>query len=433
MRSNDYVDKQLKISEIRTRKLFSIFDINNNVLTAIKENIESQGYDTAFPIVLWGHTVIDGHTRLKAAEMAGIKDIPILQKKFSNKQEALEYAIHNQRDRRNMTEGELLRCIKRLDKREERGGDHGNQYTGGKNLISNFAKSEPSRNRTASILGIGRSKVSDARTVLDSEDEEIQEQVKSGEKSISAAAKEIRGQQRQKQKEQKTISTFNQVNENIEWAKWSWNPVTGCNHGCQYCYAKNIANRFFDHGFAPHFYPERLSAPKNTKMPKGKENEIGWKNVFVCSMADLFGDWIPDEQINQVLHSVKENPQWKYLFLTKNPERYLEFEFPHHCGLGATADTQERADKALKVFKTLNHPIKFLSCEPLMEQIELSNPKAIHWLIIGGRSQSSGMPEGQPEWNWVENLLAQARHARLTVYFKPNLTVRPKEYPKELL
>ncbi|MBF0524736.1 MAG: DUF5131 family protein [Deltaproteobacteria bacterium] len=87
--------------------------------------------------------------------------------------------------------------------------------------------------------------------------------------------------------------TFNATNDNIEWAKWTWNPVTGCLHGCKYCYARDIANRFFgEYKFSPHFYPERLSAPANTTIPVKRINEPGIKNVFVCSMADLFGEWV---------------------------------------------------------------------------------------------------------------------------------------------
>lgn len=215
---------------------------------------------------------------------------------------------------------------------------------------------------------------------------------------------------------------FNETNENIEWARWTWNPVTGCKHGCQYCYARDIANRFYDEKFEPTFRPERLEAPYNTNL-NGKQN-----NVFVCSMADLFGEWVPDEWIEKILNVIKDTPQWNYLFLTKNPQRYLTLEFPENCWLGATADTQKRADIACNVFDRIDNNIRFISCEPLMEEI-IFNPMSFDWLIIGGRSQSSGMPAGQPEWEWVEILLNQARSILIPVYFKPNLTARPKEYP----
>jgi len=229
----------------------------------------------------------------------------------------------------------------------------------------------------------------------------------------------------------KSKSVFNQVNENIEWAKWSWNPVTGCKHGCPYCYARDIANRFYPEKFEPTFRPERLQAPANTTIPKTRQDEPGIHNVFVCSMADPFGDWVPEKWIRKVLHTVSKNPQWNYLFLTKNPKRYLEFEFPEHAWLGATADTQARMDKAIEAFSHIDHPIKFVSCEPLMEEVSLGDNPPINWLIIGGRSKNTRLPAKQPKWQWVEKLLFEARRANIPVYFKPNLTVAPKEYPEK--
>lgn len=135
----------------------------------------------------------------------------------------------------------------------------------------------------------------------------------------------------------------------IDWCDFSWNPVTGCNFGCEYCYAQRQATRFagnirmnmtseqlkteaaglyvleqpfknytgavlpFPAGFAPTFHKYRLGDPAKKKKPA---------NIFVCSMADLFGDWIPDEWIEAVFEACKAAPQHNYLFLTKSPGRY---------------------------------------------------------------------------------------------------------------
>ncbi len=83
-------------------------------------------------------------------------------------------------------------------------------------------------------------------------------------------------------------STFNRTNDNVEWASWTWNPVTGCKHGCPYCYARDIARRFYGNGgFEPKFHPARLAAPALTPAPRPNA-PIGDRNVFVCSMADRF-------------------------------------------------------------------------------------------------------------------------------------------------
>lgn len=225
---------------------------------------------------------------------------------------------------------------------------------------------------------------------------------------------------------------FNETNDNIEWAKWSWNPVTGCKHGCPYCYARDIANRFYVEGFEPTFRPERLRAPKDTTITEARKNEEGIRNVFVCSMADLFGDWVPKEWIQAVFLSVFEAPEWNFIFLTKNPKRYLELKFPKNCWIGATATNQKMADYAFNIFRKIDFPvIKFLSCEPLKGKIELTHPIPINWIIIGGQSRTSGEEAYQPEYNWVRNLDNQASSNGVKVYWKPNLTVRPKEYPSE--
>src|SRR5262249_41811075 len=101
-----------------------------------------------------------------------------------------------------------------------------------------------------------------------------------------------------------------QENESIGWARWSWNPVTGCLTGCEYCYARDIAERPYPQKFAPVFHPSRLHTPRNMRVPGEAHVNIGDKNVFVCSMADLFGKWVPTEWIAAVLSVANDCPQW---------------------------------------------------------------------------------------------------------------------------
>jgi hypothetical protein len=135
--------------------------------------------------------------------------------------------------------------------------------------------------------------------------------------------------------------TFNPTNEQISWAAWSWNPVTGCLHDCKYCYARELAlspsyKASYPVGFTPLFHHERLDAPANTKVPDGIDADPRLKRVFVCSMADLYGKWVPDEWIEKVHNSCIANPQWDYLMLTKFPRRYVGMNLPATAWLGTT-------------------------------------------------------------------------------------------------
>lgn len=222
--------------------------------------------------------------------------------------------------------------------------------------------------------------------------------------------------------------TFNRTNDNIDWAWWSWNPVTGCEFGCDYCYARDIANRFYPEGFKPTFHPERLTAPENTNPIV---DSVGGRNVFVCSMADLFGNWVPNDWIGHVMRAVEANPQWNFLFLTKNPQRLASIIWPDNAWVGCTVDTQARVKPAEAAFRKINARVKWLSCEPMQERLHFDDIAVFDWIVMGGRSRSTGAPEFQPQWEWVYSLTQQATSAGLKVYWKPNLTVRPQEYPTE--
>jgi len=240
------------------------------------------------------------------------------------------------------------------------------------------------------------------------------------------------GRPERKVSEKSDTVKFNRTNDNVDWAKYTWNPVTGCKHGCAYCYARDIALRFpenFPKGFEPHFWEERLTTPQNTPLPKS--DDIRARSVFVCSMADLFGDWVPQEWTESVLKTIEDAPQWTFLFLTKNPKRLLEFEWPDNAWVGTTVDRQDRVAEAEKVFAQLEATVKFASCEPLLEEVKFGNLKLFDWLIIGAQSKTSQVPEAQPKKGWVEALIISAIRATVPVYCKPNLRAGIREYPEQ--
>jgi protein gp37 len=220
---------------------------------------------------------------------------------------------------------------------------------------------------------------------------------------------------------------FNFTNENIDWAKWSWNPVTGCKTGCPYCYARDIATRFST--FEPTEHMHRLAGPKLTKIPEKLKDEPGINNVFVCSMADLFGEWVPEEWVQHVFNACRDNPKWTYIFLTKNPSRLAQYEWADNWWVGTTVDCQSRVAPAEAAFENVRAKVRFVSLEPFNEKISFTHLDRFNWVIIGGRSKSSKMKAFQPESRWVERVVYQARKAECQIYFKPNLEYRPKEYP----
>lgn len=419
----------ISLSRLKREPPFStLFAIKPDIKDGIVSNMREVGFDESKPVDVWRQTmvVVDGNTRIESAIDAGIDEVYIFYHDFENKAEALEYAIHNQRNRRNITDSELLRCIEALDEMKPRGGDVKSQEAKekSKRTFVLFDSNQSSRERTAETLGIGERKVKESRKVLS--DPVKKGEVLSGEKTIHKAYAEIKEGEKVIPK---STSKFNETNDNIEWAKWSWNPVTGCKMGCPYCYARDIANRF-QGGFDPAFHPERLTMPENTQVPPKADTDIGFKNVFVCSMADLFGDWVPQEWIDRVIEAVRKNPQWNFLFLTKNPSRLVGIDWPKNAWVGTTVDVQARVAPAKMAFRQISASVKFLSCEPLREELDFGDMSMFDWLIIGGQSKSTQEPAKQPDWSWVESLITEARRSELKVYFKPNLETRPKEYPQ---
>jgi protein gp37 len=224
---------------------------------------------------------------------------------------------------------------------------------------------------------------------------------------------------------------FNRTNEQVSWAVWTTNPVTGCLHGCKYCYARELATspsyaQTYPVGFTPLFHPERLDAPRNTKVPEQAKTDSRYGRVFVCSMADLYGKWVPDEWIEQVHKSCIDNPQWEYLFLTKFPRRYVGLNLPPTAWIGTSVDEQKRVRLAEEAFRQIkNVRVKWLSLEPLRELLQFTDLSMFDWIVIGAQS-ATNQPDGHvpafaPPIKWVTHLMDQAEEAGCKVYLKPNL------------
>ena len=267
----------------------------------------------------------------------------------------------------------------------------------------------------------------------------------------------------------------------IDWCDSTWNPITGCLHGCEYCYARDISEirfkgrkgheinednvRFIFHfDGSPTLYEldkpcyydkieelERIKTDIKAPYPYGfkptfhryKLNDyIGkqGRNIFVCSMADLFGSWVPDEWIEEVFAACDKAPQHNYLFLTKNPQRYAELaekgilRCSDHMWYGWSETSEINRPNFMYFPNTLPNPLKtFVSVEPILGPV---HPGLGDWIIIGaetGRRKDKVIPKRE----WIEQIVDDCRKYDIPLFMKSSLSEiwgEPliQEFPKGL-
>lgn len=206
----------------------------------------------------------------------------------------------------------------------------------------------------------------------------------------------------------------------IEWTDASWNPITGCtkiSSGCQHCYAEVMARRLkamhvgkYQNGFHVTTHEDCLEEPVQWKKPK---------TIFVCSMSDLFHKDVPFDFIDKVLAVIERTPQHRYQILTKRADRMAEYfstrTVPINVWLGVTVDVQTSKPRIDALRSIQNVPIRFLSCEPLLEDLGRLNLDGIDWIIVGGESGRQARPMKE---EWVINLKNQVDAAGKAFFFK---------------
>ena len=189
------------------------------------------------------------------------------------------------------------------------------------------------------------------------------------------------------------------------------------------CYAKKMFTRFHK-SFKPTFHPERLKEIEKLKKPS---------KIFICSVADIFAEWTNPEWTRQVIDTINKYPQHEYQLLTKNPERIDSIALNlRNCWVGATINYQNELMKNLGAIKCIDCKIKFISFEPLLENIDFSEVdlRGIDWIIVG---KLTGSKKIKLQEIWVENILSKARENDIPIFIKNNVKWKDKiqEFPKK--
>ncbi len=206
----------------------------------------------------------------------------------------------------------------------------------------------------------------------------------------------------------------------IEWTEQTWNPTTGCTKispGCKYCYAETMACRLhtmgapgYEQGFALSLHSGRLSHPLKRKKPT---------TYFVNSMSDLFHKDIPDNFLDQVMEVIRQTPQHTYQILTKRADRLPRYfhkrACPRNIWLGVSVEDRHYGFPRIDHLRQVEARIRFLSIEPLLEDLGSIDLEGIHWVVVGGESGHKARPMRS---EWVENIQYQAEDAGVAFFFK---------------
>ncbi len=207
----------------------------------------------------------------------------------------------------------------------------------------------------------------------------------------------------------------------IEWTEETWNPITGCtkiSSGCKHCYAEIMAKRLqamgtkgYERGFKLTLQPHRLLEPLNNKKPT---------MYFVNSMSDLFHKDVPFEFIDKIFDTIKKAHWHKFQVLTKRADimySYFETrEVPSNVWLGVTVENKKEGLKRIPFLKKINNvSIKFLSVEPLLEDLGQVDFSGIDWVIVGGESGNQARPMKK---EWAINVKNQCEQQDVAFYFK---------------
>jgi protein gp37 len=464
--------------------------LSEDELEALAQDIKANKQRQPIILTANGKMIIDGVNRWKACKRAGVKPIFKRLSKSYTETDILNYIVSVNLRRRDLTAGQRAMLAldlapqfeKAAQERKMEGSKKGNktrieQRHNKKSQRGLHTRTDKKKRRKehrarddiAEIAKVDPRTVAMAKAIK-SYSVSLATSVERGEQSLPEAYKTMRREKAAAPKPDdgapgkhftivithtgktanyplpKSKPHFIETNDQVSWAAWTWTIVSGCLHNCPYCYAREGTEinpnlkKHYPFGFEPTFFEHRLDAPKNSALPDGWKQDPRLGRVFVSSMGDLFGKWVPDEWIDKVFVACRAAPWWEYLFLTKFPQRYVELlekgvAFPETSWLGTTVDCQDRVKIAETAFAKISGVrVKWLSVEPMLERLKFRDLSVFDFIVIGSQSatyQPDGkggsvlIPAKQADMGHVIDLINQAREAKRTVYCKPNLNGIP--------
>ena len=224
----------------------------------------------------------------------------------------------------------------------------------------------------------------------------------------------------------------------IEWTDATWNPVRGCTKispGCKHCYAETFAERFrnvpghpYEQGFDLRLVPEKMHEPLKWKKPR---------KIFVNSMSDLFHPDVPDKYIFQVCEVMLQASWHTFQVLTKRTDRMAKLlnsklafaAQSNHIWWGTSVENRKHGVPRIAQLQGASAAVRFLSVEPLLEDLGELNLRSIHWVIVGGESGPGARPMNS---DWVRSLKKQCRKAHVPFFFKQWGGIRKSETGRKL-
>ncbi len=206
----------------------------------------------------------------------------------------------------------------------------------------------------------------------------------------------------------------------IEWTEETWNPTTGCNKvsaGCKNCYAEVMATRLkamgapgYENGFEFSVMFDRLEQPFRKKKPT---------KYFVNSMSDLFHEKMPLTFLDMVIDVIEQTPHHIYQILTKREEAmslyFSKRKVPQNIWLGVSVENRKHGLPRIDKLRDIDASIKFLSVEPLLEDLGRIDLAGIHWVIVGGESGAKARPMKK---EWAISIMRQCEEQDTAFFFK---------------